>query len=114
MSDQGPLSLPEPAYEGWAIVELMGHRQVAGRVSEVQIAGATLLRVDVPGRDETVVSQFYGGASIYCLTPCDEAAARDFLRQSYGLPPAVALAFEQEQARRQPSLPGMVEEPSFE
>jgi hypothetical protein len=27
------------AFEGWAIVELMGHRRLAGRVSEVQLDG---------------------------------------------------------------------------
>lgn len=35
-------------YEGWAIVELMGHRRLGAFVSEVEIAGAAMLRLDVP------------------------------------------------------------------
>ena len=52
---------------GWAIVELMGHRQTAGRITEVELGGAKMLRVDTPRPDgaEVVVSQFYaaGGAA---------------------------------------------------
>ena len=33
--------------EFWAIVELMGHQRIAGKVSEETIGGAALLRVDV-------------------------------------------------------------------
>jgi hypothetical protein len=40
--------MAEP-FEGWAILELMGHRRLAGRVSEIEIAGAKMLRLDVPG-----------------------------------------------------------------
>lgn len=37
-----------PAFEGYAILELMGHRRLAGYVSEVEIAGAAMLRLDIP------------------------------------------------------------------
>lgn len=37
-----------PAFESWAVLELMGHRRLAGFVREVTIAGAGLLRIDVP------------------------------------------------------------------
>ena len=85
----------QPAYEGWAIVELMGHRQTAGWVTEIELAGAKMLRVDTPRPDgiEPVVSQIYGGAAIYCVTPCEEAVARKVLATDrYSLPPAVRLA----------------------
>jgi hypothetical protein len=36
--------------EFWAIVELMGHRRLAGYVREVQLAGAGFLRLDVHER----------------------------------------------------------------
>jgi hypothetical protein len=39
----------EPTFEGWAILELMGHRKLAGFVREQQFAGAGMIRVDVPG-----------------------------------------------------------------
>lgn len=64
-----------PAFSGWAIVELMGHRQRAGRVEEVEMAGGKLLRIDIPtaGGD---VTEFYGCAAIYALRPCTEEIAR--------------------------------------
>ena len=76
------------AFEGWGIVELMGHRRVAGRVSEVEQYGATMLRVDVPQGDDWV-TQFYGGSAIYCLTPTTEAIARQV-----AVPPEPAHAWE--------------------
>ena len=63
-----------PAFEGWAIVELMGHRKLAGHCSEITIAGAAMLRLDVPS--DPPVTQFYGGAAIYCITPTTETLAR--------------------------------------
>lgn len=82
-----------PAYEGWAIVELMGHRQTAGIVAEVDVGGVRMLRVDTPGpAGDILATQFYGGSAIYCMTPCDEKAARSLLdRQPHNLPPAVRL-----------------------
>ena len=50
----------------------MGHRRLAGHVSEAQMYGSTLLRVDVPQGDGSVATQFYGGSSIYALTPTTE------------------------------------------
>ena len=38
----------EKTFEGWAIVELMGHRRLAGYVTETELAGAPMLRLDVP------------------------------------------------------------------
>jgi len=52
----------------------MGHRKLAGHVSEVTIAGSAMLRLDVPS--EPPVTQFYGGSAIYCITPTTEELAR--------------------------------------
>lgn len=38
-------------WEGWVILELMGHRRLAGHLTEEQIGGASFLRLDVPGPD---------------------------------------------------------------
>lgn len=35
-------------FEGWAIVELMGHRRLGAWVSEEELAGAAMLRLDIP------------------------------------------------------------------
>jgi hypothetical protein len=59
----------------WAIVELLGHRRLAGRISEETRFGAVLLRLDVP-IGEAWQTQYYSGAALYALTPCDEATAR--------------------------------------
>lgn len=74
---------PEPTAEAqaaedqpveYAIVEIFGHRKHAGRVLEVERFGAKMLRVDVPLKGDFVngfTSHFYGGASIFGITPCD-------------------------------------------
>lgn len=69
-------------FEGWAIVELMGHRRLAGYVREVEIAGAGMLRLDVPGEKEgeTVATRFYSPSALYCLTPTTEETARAVAR----------------------------------
>ena len=60
----------------WAIVELFGHNLIAGQVSEVSVAGAAMLRVDVPAvRDVLGFTKFYGGGAIYAITPTDQESA---------------------------------------
>ncbi len=60
----------------WAIVELMGHQRTAGLVSEHTIAGAGLIRVDVPDAEGNIVSsRFYNPSALYCLTPVDKQIA---------------------------------------
>ena len=60
----------------WAIVEIMGHRQVAGRISEVTRFGAVFCRVEIDQPDGSVAVQDYGGSSIFCVTQTDEATVR--------------------------------------
>lgn len=63
--------------QGWFIVELMGHRRLAGYVTEQTIAGAGFLRIDVPGPGtEALATQFFAPSSVYALTPTTEAMAR--------------------------------------
>lgn len=72
--------MSEPtAYQGWVILELMGHRRLAGFVQTQEIAGASFLRLDVPhpsGGDELVATQFYAPSAVYCITPTTEETAR--------------------------------------
>lgn len=75
------------AFESWAIVELMGHSRIAGKVSEETIAGAALLRVDVPQTERSVpYTKFYSAGAIYCITPTDEGTAT-LAAQQFDLPP---------------------------
>ncbi len=67
--------LADEHFEGWAILELMGHRKLAGQISEVTIGGAPMLRLDTPSAAGDV-TQFYSAAAVYCITPCNEKTAR--------------------------------------
>ncbi len=86
----------------WAIVEIMGHQQIAGFAQTVAFGGTIMLRVDAPDlaertekinktfdyeRGEYVsadqvhpaeegFTQYIGMGSLYRLTPCTEETAR--------------------------------------
>lgn len=85
--------------QGWFIVELMGHRRLAGYVTEQTIAGAGFLRIDVPGEDgKARATQFYPPSSVYAMTPTTEAMAKRVAEASriepvteWELPPRPAL-----------------------
>jgi len=61
--------------ESWAILELMGHVRLAGRVSEVERFGSKLGRIDIPNEDG-FITQFFGGSSVYRITFVTEDVAR--------------------------------------
>lgn len=63
-------------FEGWAILELMGHRRLIGRLSTATIAGASFLRIDIPREDGTESTQFYSPSAVYAITPTTEELAR--------------------------------------
>ncbi len=75
-------------FEGWAIVEIMGHRRLAGYCTQANVAGAGMLRIDLYAGDKSApeFSQFYGGSSIFCLSPTTEAVCRQLMAQSYASP----------------------------
>lgn len=66
---------------GWCIAELMGHRRLAGQASEAAWPPG-FLRLDIPGQ----ATQFYSPKAIYCLTPTDEATAREVAKTSQAAP----------------------------
>ena len=69
------MSDEKPIYDGWAILGLMGHVRLAGRVTEESHFGVALGRIDIPSADG-YTTQYFGGSSIYRLTPTTEAIAR--------------------------------------
>lgn len=70
-------SLPEETqFEEWAILELMGHRKLAGRVVEQTIAGRGFLRIDLEDDNGAQQSQIYSPDAVYCITPTTEEIAR--------------------------------------
>lgn len=62
--------------EAWAIVELMGHVKMAGRVTEEERFGAKMGRIDIPMQDGGFTTQYFGGGSVYRMTPTSEEVAR--------------------------------------
>lgn len=72
--------MTDERFDEWAVLELMGHRRLAGRVSEVELAGAAFLRIDVFAGDAEapVATQFYAAGAVYAITPTTEKVARAF------------------------------------
>ena len=68
---------PGKSFEGYAIVEVFGHSQIAGYVSEQLVGGSPMVRVDVPAVDgKPAFTKCYGPKAIYAVTPTDEATAK--------------------------------------
>jgi hypothetical protein len=67
-------------FESWAIVELFGHQQIAGKVSEQIIAGQGFMRVDVPGvGDAAPFTRLFGPGAIYAITPTTEEITKLYI-----------------------------------
>lgn len=70
----------------WAILELFGHKRLAGKISEHVVGSSALIRCDVPAtehangdgttRTTAEYSKLVGPGAIYCITPCTEEVAR--------------------------------------
>lgn len=61
----------------WAIVELMGHRQRAGLVSDSTLGGTTMLRIEHPtvAIDDEPLCEYYSAHAIYAIRPCSREVA---------------------------------------
>jgi len=60
-------------FKSWAIVELFGHNQLAGLVTEQVIAGQSFVRIDVPKTKLTPeFTKYHLPTAIYGLTPVNE------------------------------------------
>jgi hypothetical protein len=82
----------QPAYEGYAIIELMGHNTIAGHISEVTIAGAAMLRVDVPAvGEQAAFTKFVGASAIYGITPTTQEIAERAAQRLHVKPVSVYL-----------------------
>ncbi len=104
------MSDPQQArFEGWAIVDVMGHQRYVGYVTTEAYGQAVLFRIDVPALDErervtkrpghfadkgylpagTTVkegavpgySKLVGSGSIYTITPCTKEAALEAVEE---------------------------------
>lgn len=82
--------MAEPFAE-WVILELLGHRRLAGFLTEATIAGHSYLRLDIPGPDPAntttpLATQFYAPSSVYAIHPTSEAIARTVAARSEPAP----------------------------
>jgi hypothetical protein len=83
------------AYEGWAVVEIMGHIKLAGQVREVSMYGAAMLEVTEPEEFREQNGKIYrrdgkvsyrSGPSLFAVTPCTEEEARLVTRSKIAIP----------------------------
>lgn len=73
------MSQQDNKFDLWCIVELFGHAKIAGKCTEQNIAGANMLRVDVPATESTqAFTRFLGSSAIYAINPVDEDTCRAF------------------------------------
>ncbi len=77
--------MTEPATEqqptkldSWCIAELMGHKRIAGRITEVMVAGVGWLRIDIPAAAGAgwKASDLISPKAFFRIRTCTEEQAR--------------------------------------
>jgi len=75
----------------YAIVEILGHRTMIGRVSEVERFGTKLLSIEPLFDGELLPAVLVGGGSLYQFTPCTaEVAVARMPRKKWQLPASIS------------------------
>ena len=78
-----------PAGE-YAIVEVLGHRTIIGRVEEIERFGTKLMKIEPLFNGQLLSAVLIGGASIYQFTPCSaETAEARQAKEEWQLPPSI-------------------------
>ena len=83
------MSAEQAEFEEWAVLELFGHQRLAGLVTEVQLGGASFVRVDVPEDGKKKgwkLTKLYNPSAIYAITPVTEETARMVAKSVVGEP----------------------------
>lgn len=76
-----------PPHGEYAIVEVLGHRTLVGRTSEVERFGTKMLAIEPIWQDELLPEVLIGGTSIYAFTSCSaEVAFKRQAKRAYELP----------------------------
>jgi hypothetical protein len=118
-------TITDQKFDAWAIVELFGHKRIAGRVREHEYGGCAFVRVDAPkpGAPDEYDTHLYGQGAIYGMHFVSETVARAAAARiderpisSYDLPAPVrrALIEYDDATRRAESQQGIAFENSGE
>ncbi|MBX3490857.1 hypothetical protein [Parvibaculum sp.] len=84
--------LPEGQY---AIVEILGHRTLIGRIDEIERFGTKLLQIEPIFRGRLLEPVLHHGTAIYGLAPCSrEVAFEKAPKQDWQLPEPVRARLE--------------------
>ena len=63
-------------FEQWAIIEVMGHNRISGKITEQTLGGTAFIRVDVPAVDgRQSFTKLLGSSAIYAVNFVDEETA---------------------------------------
>jgi hypothetical protein len=63
-------------FKTWCIIELLGHKTIAGFATETRLAGADFIAVLIPHVEGTTTTELVSPAAVYRITPCTEETAR--------------------------------------
>jgi hypothetical protein len=91
----GKLELYKPEY--WALVELMGHNRIVGRVTQSELGDGQFLQVDaIKENGEFAFTRILSPAAIYAINACTQEVAiqlaKDGLNRGYrGASPILVL-----------------------
>lgn len=68
--------MSDEKFEEWAIIDLFGHQRMAGKISEISIAGVGFTRIDIPGPDgETLYTRIRHPNAVYGIDPVSREVA---------------------------------------
>lgn len=85
----------------WAVIEVMGHDSYAGRVYEETVAGAVLLRVDVPATERgQAYTKYFGANAIFSMSIVSEEIARRWAERNWKPPVSPYLLASSAEPRR--------------
>lgn len=67
----------ETKFEQWCVIGLFGHQKLAGRVSELNLAGGNFLQVDVPETTHSpAFTRIINPSAVYDINPVTEDVAK--------------------------------------
>lgn len=79
--------MAEEQFREWGILEVMGRLRMAGMISEQTIAGAGMVRIDVPEtKSAPAFTRFFTPGSLYSITPTTEEIARSLAERLREMP----------------------------